>query len=77
MTVFANEDYPLVTLRVDDHPDPILELRRVLEVWKTEEQPWLSFMPTRNDPIPGWQQVTRFRDQMEDELNELEPVKEF
>jgi uncharacterized Ntn-hydrolase superfamily protein len=75
--VVAGEEYPWVSLRVDDHPDPISELRRVFEVWKVEERAWMQFMPTREDPIPAWPQVMQIREHIEEELNELETVKEF
>jgi uncharacterized Ntn-hydrolase superfamily protein len=75
--VVAGEEYPWVSLRVDDHPDPISELRRVFEVWKVEERAWMQFMPTREDPIPAWPQVIQIREHIEEELNELETVKEF
>ena len=38
--VVADEEYPLVDLRVDDHSDPIGELRRVFEIWKAKQAPW-------------------------------------
>ena len=75
--VYANEAYPYVELRVDDHPDPVAELRRVLEVWKVEERAFTQFMPMREDPIPGWNIVMRIREQIENELAEAEPVKEY
>jgi uncharacterized Ntn-hydrolase superfamily protein len=75
--VVAEEAYPWCYLRVDDHPDPVTELRRVAEVWRREEAPFMEFMPRRDDPIPGWAQVVRFREEMETELDEKEPVKEY
>ena len=75
--VMAAEDYPLVNVRVDDHSDPVPELRRLLEVWKQEEMGWMQYMSRRDDPIPGWDAVGRIREQIDEELNEREPVKEY
>lgn len=76
VTVYAAEEYPWVDLRVDDHPDPVPELRRLLGVWREEEAAWMQYMPRRDDPTPGWDVVRRIRDRIEEELNELEAVKE-
>ena len=38
---------PLCDLRVDEHHDPVRELRRVLEVAKRELLPFMAAMPTR------------------------------
>jgi uncharacterized Ntn-hydrolase superfamily protein len=70
VTVVAEEEYPLCDLRVDDHPDPVPELRRVFEVYKQEEVPFLPMMPRRDDPIPNWQAAIRDRDVIEDSLPE-------
>ena len=74
--VIAQEEYALVDLRVDDHPDPIVELRRVFEVWKAEEAPWQEFSPRRDNYIPGWESVIRTREQIANELDEAHAVKE-
>jgi uncharacterized Ntn-hydrolase superfamily protein len=70
MTVVSEEAYPLVDLRVDDHPDPVPELRRVLEVYNREELPFLSEMPRRDDPIPNWQTSVRALEEIEESLRE-------
>lgn len=44
------EIYPLVDLRVDEHRDPVRELRRVYEVARRELFPSLQAMPTRANP---------------------------
>ena len=31
MIVYEAEAYPLVSLRVDDHPEPVAELRRIFD----------------------------------------------
>ena len=70
ITVVAEEEYPLCDLRVDDHPDPVPELRRVYEVYKLEEAPFLRMMPRRDDPIPDWQDTVRLREMIEESLRE-------
>jgi uncharacterized Ntn-hydrolase superfamily protein len=70
ITVVAEEAYPLVSLRVDDHADPIPELRRVFEVYQREEAPFLSEMPRRDDPIPNWQNAVRAAEMIEESLRE-------
>jgi uncharacterized Ntn-hydrolase superfamily protein len=51
LKVFAAEEYPLIDIRVDDHPDPVVELRRIFEVAKRQLLPFVEGMPTRRDPI--------------------------
>jgi uncharacterized Ntn-hydrolase superfamily protein len=62
--VVAREEYPLCDLRVDDHEDPILELRRVYQVYKDEELPFLRMMPRRTDFTPHWDEVSRVHDEV-------------
>jgi uncharacterized Ntn-hydrolase superfamily protein len=42
--------FPLVDLRVDEHSDPVHELRRVYEVAKIELFPFIKALPTRDNP---------------------------
>jgi uncharacterized Ntn-hydrolase superfamily protein len=72
--VMSTEDYPYIDLRVDDHPDPVPELRRVFGVWQSEESAWMRLMPTRDDFVPHWDEVVRIREILEESL--LETVKE-
>jgi uncharacterized Ntn-hydrolase superfamily protein len=76
--VYGAEEYPWCDLRVDDHEDPVPELRRVLEVWKREELAWMQYMPTRADFTPSWDIVAQIREQIERDLEdeEAEVVKE-
>ncbi len=71
--VMANEDNPLIDLRVDDHPDPVPELRRLLAVWHSEKSDRMRLMPTRKDFTPHWPEVLRLRDDLEDELWQHRP----
>jgi uncharacterized Ntn-hydrolase superfamily protein len=51
--VYAAEEYPYLDLRVDEHPDPVTELRRVYEVARQQLLPFIRIMPSRQDPIGG------------------------
>jgi uncharacterized Ntn-hydrolase superfamily protein len=68
--VIAEEEYPWCDLRVDDHADPVPELRRVLEVYKVEEIPFLQASPRRDDFTPHWDAVLQVRDIIERDLDE-------
>lgn len=48
--VVLDQPYPYVDVRVDDHPDPVAELRRVYEVVKEEMIPAIEALPTRKKP---------------------------
>ena len=50
LLVHASEDYPLVDLRADEHPDPIAELRRIYEIAKRELFPLVYALPTKQNP---------------------------
>ena len=72
LRVVAGEEYPYCDLRVDDHPDPIPELRRVFQVFQREELPYLAMAPRRDDPVPHWDAVMRIRDELASSLDEQE-----
>jgi uncharacterized Ntn-hydrolase superfamily protein len=72
LMVVSAEEYPLCDLRVDDHEDPVVELRRLFEVYKREEIPYLQLMPSRTNPIPHWDAVIRLRDEIDESLKETE-----
>lgn len=44
------EEYPLWDIRVDDHPDPVAELRRLHGVFAERLVPEIRRMPTRANP---------------------------
>lgn len=46
----TTEDFPDLSLRVDDHTEPLLELRRVLGIWRRGRAPVLSELPRKSDP---------------------------
>lgn len=51
--VFHKEEYPYLSLGVDDHAAPVAELRRVFEVAQHQYIPFVNGMPTRSDPLGG------------------------
>ena len=50
MVLTTTEDFPDLNLRVDDHADPLAELRRLLGLWRTEGLPRLRSAPCRGMP---------------------------
>jgi uncharacterized Ntn-hydrolase superfamily protein len=50
MKLVTTEDFPDLDLRVDDHAQPLPELRRLLEIWRRERAPGLAMAPRKADP---------------------------
>jgi uncharacterized Ntn-hydrolase superfamily protein len=50
LLVHGAEDYPLLSLRVDDHPEPLAELERLYRVSLERFQPFVACLPTHADP---------------------------
>jgi uncharacterized Ntn-hydrolase superfamily protein len=50
LKVMRDEAYASVDLRVDEHAEPVAELRRVFEVARLQVAPFIAGMPTRDDP---------------------------
>jgi len=50
LRIQGDEDYPLLDLRVDDHAEPIAELRRLYDVSLERFQPFVACLAKRNDP---------------------------
>jgi uncharacterized Ntn-hydrolase superfamily protein len=50
LAVIGAEAYARVDLRVDEHPDPVVELRRVMTVAAAQLQPFVAGMPRRGAP---------------------------
>jgi uncharacterized Ntn-hydrolase superfamily protein len=50
MKLVTAEDFPDLDLRVDDHAQPLTELRRLLEIWRLERAPGLALAPRKADP---------------------------
>lgn len=51
LLVVDTEDYPLWDLRVDEHPLPVTELRRVYEIAQRQLLPFVQGLPTRANPL--------------------------
>ena len=50
LRIYTSEVYPRLDLRVDDHPEPLSELRRLYEVSKRIFEPFMAFLPSRANP---------------------------
>jgi uncharacterized Ntn-hydrolase superfamily protein len=50
MLIVSTEIYPYLDLRVDDHPDPVDELRRLYEEAKAEYLPFKDKLPSAANP---------------------------
>ena len=48
LNVYANEDYALLDLRVDEHAYPVAELRRVYTIARLQLSPFIEGMPKKN-----------------------------
>jgi len=46
----TTEDFPDINLRVDDHPEPLVELSRLLALWRVQAEPSLHTRPSRANP---------------------------
>lgn len=44
------EDFPDLDIRVDDHPEPLVELRRLLTIWRIEGVARLATAPGKANP---------------------------
>jgi len=51
LRIHGDEDYPSLDLRVDDHDEPLAELRRLYEKSLERLQPFIACLPGRRDPI--------------------------
>ncbi|PWG61372.1 DUF1028 domain-containing protein [Sediminicurvatus halobius] len=50
LQVMGAEDYPSIDLRVDDHPAPVTELRRIHSIVRAQLVPFMDTMPKRSRP---------------------------
>jgi uncharacterized Ntn-hydrolase superfamily protein len=50
MVMVTTEDFPDLNLRVDDHIEPLQELRRLLSIWQAEGVPRLGIAPSKANP---------------------------
>lgn len=54
LIIFTTEDYPSLSLRVDDHAEPLQELRRLYEVSRGRAAAFAKFYATRHNPSGIW-----------------------
>jgi len=50
LLVVDHEEFPLWDLRVDEHPEPVAELRRIHDIARAELLPLVQGLPTREHP---------------------------
>lgn len=50
MLLTTTEDFPDLNLRIDDHADPLPELRRLLDIWTHDAQPGITTRPRKAAP---------------------------
>jgi uncharacterized Ntn-hydrolase superfamily protein len=50
LLIVGTEVYPYLDLRVDDHPDPLIELRRLYAESKAEYLPFKDKLPSAANP---------------------------
>lgn len=50
LVLTTTEDFPDISLRVDDHPLPLVELRRLYGIWQRERAPTLRDQPSKARP---------------------------
>lgn len=50
MVMVTTEDFPDLNLRVDDHAEPLVELHRLLEIWRVEGVARLGTAPSKANP---------------------------
>jgi uncharacterized Ntn-hydrolase superfamily protein len=50
LLVYDKEEYPSHSLRVDEHPQPVAELRRIFAVCQQQLFPFVQSLPTRENP---------------------------
>ena len=51
LRIHGDEDYPQLDLRVDDHAEPLQELRRLYEKSLERYQPFMACLAGRQDPV--------------------------
>lgn len=53
LKVYNVEAYPWLDIRVDEHRNPVAELRRIFEIAKHQLLPFIKGMPSRQDVLGG------------------------
>jgi uncharacterized Ntn-hydrolase superfamily protein len=57
LIVYTSEEYPELSLRVDDHAEPLVELRRLYDEAQRYFVPFKKFLPTRASPAGTYDRV--------------------
>jgi uncharacterized Ntn-hydrolase superfamily protein len=50
LVITTTEDFPDINIRIDDHPAPLAELRRLLSLWRTTVEPRRMWTPSKANP---------------------------
>lgn len=50
MVVVSTEDFPDLSIHVDDAGEPLPELRRLLSIWRRDRAPYLANSPSKANP---------------------------
>jgi len=50
MVMVTTEDFPDLSIHVDDGPEPLPELRRLLGIWRRDRAPYLGNSPSKANP---------------------------
>ncbi len=50
LMIYSGQNYPTLDIRVDDHADPLAELRRLYDVSLQRFQPFVTCLPSRERP---------------------------
>ncbi len=59
--IVEEEDYPLLDLRVDEHGDPVRDLRRIYDLANEELVPRMKTLPTKDHP-GGYNDLTHAKE---------------
>jgi uncharacterized Ntn-hydrolase superfamily protein len=51
LLIYKTEEFPYLSLRVDEHAHPVAELRRVFEIARHQLLPFVDGMPSRRNPL--------------------------
>jgi uncharacterized Ntn-hydrolase superfamily protein len=69
MQVISKEEYPFCDLRVDDHAEPVAELRRIVNIFDERKRTYPDTSARRDDFTPNWEALVRRRDAIEEQLD--------
>ncbi len=50
LLIHSTEEYPEYSIRVDDHPEPLAELRRLVDVYEADYAMFRQVLPSRANP---------------------------